>query len=167
MSVKGARRTKCSGTKRFMCTNIRMKLIMTRVWSPLRIIENESILAHVGGALRWPLKMRLIETNWVLFSLCSMESLRMRPFEPVGALFACTERLIYIYEYIYPIYILYIYISYIYIYVVLINSTYIIFYKAGWFSHCSIDYMSCFIFWLDGVSYLILFEWVAPNIDRQ
>ena len=50
MSVKGACRTRCSGTKRYMCTNIRMKLIMTRGWSPLRIIENESILAHVGGA---------------------------------------------------------------------------------------------------------------------
>ena len=63
MSVKGARRTRCSGTKRYMSTNLRMKLIMTRGWSPLRIIENESILAHVGGALQWPLKMRLIETN--------------------------------------------------------------------------------------------------------
>ena len=30
MSVKGARRTRCSGTKRYMSTNIRMKLIMTR-----------------------------------------------------------------------------------------------------------------------------------------
>ena len=82
MSVRGVRRTRCSGTKRYMCTNISMKLIMTRGWSPLRIIENESILAHVGGALRWPLKVRLIETNWVLFSLCRTESLRMRPFSP-------------------------------------------------------------------------------------
>ena len=69
MSLKGARRTRCSGTKRYMCTIIRMKLIMTREWSPLRIIENESTLAHAGWALQWPLKMRLIETNWVLFSL--------------------------------------------------------------------------------------------------
>ena len=50
MSIKGACRTRCSGTKRYMCTNIRMKLLMIRGWSPLRIIENESILAHVGGA---------------------------------------------------------------------------------------------------------------------
>ena len=50
MSVKGACRTRCSGTKRYMCTNIRVKFLMTRGWSPLRISENESILTHVGGA---------------------------------------------------------------------------------------------------------------------
>ena len=46
-------------------TTTRTKLIMTQGWRPLGTIENESILTHVDGALKWSLTIRLIETSWL------------------------------------------------------------------------------------------------------